>query len=203
MQLELIHQAIISLCQPDMLQIGGVLMEPIFPSHLSQYKTVKSPRGWEDHNHAQSFFADDQHKRQNRSAWGRLWHIRQQSDDKFIGQRTDFKRDIYLPFGTFVQTTKANSCNANTSRADSCIMLTIRETNISRTDSCIMLTIRETNISRADSYIMLIIRESYHSKWKHNPTIFYKREGEGRIIIGLLRTDDVVGIYNDNEEGVC
>ena len=39
MQLELIHQAIISLCQPDMLQIGGVLMEPIFPSHLSQYKT--------------------------------------------------------------------------------------------------------------------------------------------------------------------
>ena len=187
MQLELIHQAIISLCQPDMLQIGGVLMEPIFPSHLSQYKTVTSPRGWEDHNHAQSFFADDQHKRQNRSAWGRLWHIRQQSDDKFIGQRTDFKRDIYLPFGTFVQTTKANSCNANTSRAD----------------SCIMLTIRETNISRADSYIMLIIRESYHSKWKHNPTIFYKREGEGRIIIGLLRTDDVVGIYNDNEEGVC
>ena len=39
MQLELIHQAIISLWQPDMLQIGGVLMEPIFPSHLSQYKT--------------------------------------------------------------------------------------------------------------------------------------------------------------------
>ena len=53
--------------------------------------------------------------------------------DKFMGRPMDYRTDVYLPFGTFVQCTKPQTNNTMQSRTDSCIMLGPKEPNLTGT----------------------------------------------------------------------
>ena len=53
--------------------------------------------------------------------------------DKFMGRPLDYRLDVYLPFGTFVQCTKPQTNNTMQSRTDSCIMLGPKEPNLTGT----------------------------------------------------------------------